>query len=156
MKYHNRMLINKVMTGFVIQQFDTETRRFVRQEFIGGDAQWEYGENEPLDLDTSEKDRELVYGLGGVDMPHLNMEMVQPLTTTQIEAVRNSIQPLLAQSTSFEVGERVIVMPSGNPADLVCNEFMGTVVEIKEGIISVKDFADDVFDVDPVQVHHVK
>lgn len=31
------MIVNKVTTGFVIQQFDTETRQFVSQEFVAGD-----------------------------------------------------------------------------------------------------------------------
>lgn len=31
------MIVNKITNGFVIQQFDTETRQFIGQEFIAGD-----------------------------------------------------------------------------------------------------------------------
>jgi hypothetical protein len=33
---------------------------------------------------------------------------------------------------------------------------MGTVVEIKGNLVSVRAADDDVFDVDPIQVHHCK
>jgi hypothetical protein len=36
------MILNKITTGFVIQQYDTETKKFVSQEFIAGDeVEWE-------------------------------------------------------------------------------------------------------------------
>jgi len=31
------MIVKKVTTGFVIQEFDTETRQFVSQEFVAGE-----------------------------------------------------------------------------------------------------------------------
>jgi hypothetical protein len=31
------MLVKKITTGFVIQTFDTETRKFTGQEFVAGD-----------------------------------------------------------------------------------------------------------------------
>lgn len=31
------MIVHKTTTGFVIQQFDTESRQFIGQEFIAGD-----------------------------------------------------------------------------------------------------------------------
>lgn len=31
------MLVKKITTGFVIQTFDTKTRKFTGQEFIAGD-----------------------------------------------------------------------------------------------------------------------
>lgn len=31
------MIVNKIVNGFVIQQFDTETRQFIGQEFIAAD-----------------------------------------------------------------------------------------------------------------------
>ncbi len=78
-----RMIINKVIVGFVVQQFDTETRRFVGQEFLGSDdRQWETQDGVALNL-TEDKDAEMVYGKGGVDEPYLNMEMVQPNETNQ-------------------------------------------------------------------------
>jgi hypothetical protein len=41
------MLVKKITTGFVIQAYDTETRKYTGQEFIAGDqVDWEdeYGE----------------------------------------------------------------------------------------------------------------
>jgi hypothetical protein len=74
------MILNKVITGFVIQRFDTETGKFIGQEFIScDDSQWENSETEsPIDL-TDEKYAEAVYGKGGVDEPYLNCDMVQPI-----------------------------------------------------------------------------
>ena len=73
------MILNKVTLGFVVQQFDTETRKFIGQEFIGdGDHVWEDSDTgEPVDL-TKEPYAESVYGKGGVDEPKLNLDMVQP------------------------------------------------------------------------------
>jgi hypothetical protein len=145
-------IIYKVTVGFVSQRFDTETRRFVSQEFIAEDGrQWENEFGEPLDMRSNE-DLALIYGQGGVNEPNLNMEMVQPKVNA---GVVMDATPLLAQPTAFEIGEQVLVVPSDRIVDLVRNEFMGTVVEIKGNLVSVKDAADDVFDVDPVQVHHV-
>ena len=63
-------------------------------------------------------------------------------------------EPLLAQATSFEVGERVVVIPRLRN-DIVRNEFMGVVIGIKDGrYVQVKDQEDNVFDCEPVQVHH--
>lgn len=31
------MIVNKITTGFVIQKFDTETNKFISQEFVSGD-----------------------------------------------------------------------------------------------------------------------
>ena len=31
------MIVNKITTGYVIQKFDTETNKFISQEFIAGD-----------------------------------------------------------------------------------------------------------------------
>ena len=44
------MIVNKTTPGFVIQQFDTETRRFISQEFIAGDeVDFEDEDGEPVD-----------------------------------------------------------------------------------------------------------
>jgi hypothetical protein len=47
------MIVNKITNGFVVQQFDTETRRFIGQEFIADDEvtfEDEYGERvKPFD-----------------------------------------------------------------------------------------------------------
>ena len=153
------MIITKVIYGWVNQQFDTETRRFVNQEFRGSDERhWEDEMGNELNM-ANESNREAVYGLGGVDEPYLNMEMVQPNYTVEQPPTAGlpRIDPLLAKATSFEVGERVIVIPSDEPYDLIRNEFMGTVVGIKDAsLVQVKDADDEVFDCDPIQLHHVK
>jgi len=74
------MIINKVTVGFVIQQFDTDDRRFVGQEFVAADeVTWENQLGERLYHDE-EENAELIYGKGGVDEPYLNFDMVQPVT----------------------------------------------------------------------------
>lgn len=35
------MIKKKITTGFVIQTFDTETGKFLEQEFIAGESVWE-------------------------------------------------------------------------------------------------------------------
>jgi hypothetical protein len=58
------MILNKITTGFVIQQYDTETKKFVSQEFIAGDeVEWEQ------DGDTIAPPE---------DKPYLFFNMVQP------------------------------------------------------------------------------
>jgi len=64
------MLVNKVTTGFVIQVFDTELKRFVSQEFVAGDdCQYEDGEGEPVSSEALEVDGKETY---------LPFDMVQP------------------------------------------------------------------------------
>ena len=61
------MIISKVVVGFVTQRFDTETRRFIDQEFhASDDVTWENEQGETLDY---VHDGELIYGKGGVDEP---------------------------------------------------------------------------------------
>lgn len=134
------MIINKVTVGFVTQQFDTETRRFVGQQFIAEDGHtWEDEMGTALDL-SDDADAEKVYGLGGVDEPNLNMDMVQPN----------------AKLANFHVGQRVLVTPSNDGSDPQ-NEFQGVVVGFKgHQLIQVRDQEDNVFDCDPEQVHEVK
>ena len=148
-------VIKKITIGFVVQSFDTEKRRFFCQEFVASeDHTWEDQMGDALNLKDN-ADLALIYGQGGVDEPYLNLEMVQPKTQA---GVIMDATPLLAKATSFEVGEKVLVMPTDNPDDLVRNEFMGTVVFIKDGnnLVTVKDQDDNCFEVDAVQVHHVK
>jgi hypothetical protein len=58
------MILNKVTTGFVIQQYDTETKKFVSQEFIAGDdVAWEES-GEPVDPPEGN--------------PYLYFHMIQP------------------------------------------------------------------------------
>ena len=64
------MLINKITTGFVIQVFDTELKRFVSQEFMAGDdCQYEDKDGEPVDRKLLETDGKEAY---------LPFDMVQP------------------------------------------------------------------------------
>lgn len=47
------MIINKITTGYVIQQFDTEKQKFVSQEFVAGDeVDWETEVGQPVDMDV--------------------------------------------------------------------------------------------------------
>ena len=148
-------VIKKVTIGFVVQSYDTEKRRFFCQEFVASeDHTWEDQMGDALNLKDN-ADLALIYGQGGVDEPYLNLEMVQPKTQA---GVIMDATPLLAKATNFEVGEKVLVMPTNDPNDLVRNEFMGTIVSIQDGksFVAVKDADDNVFDCDPVQLHHVK
>ena len=59
------MIIKKITTGFVIQTFDTDTNKFVEQEFIAGD---EVTHEDEVGNEVSE---DLVD-------PYLPFDMVQP------------------------------------------------------------------------------
>ncbi len=64
------MLINKVTSGFVIQVFDTELKRFVSQEFVAGDeCQYEDKDGVPACSEALETDGKAAY---------LPFDMVQP------------------------------------------------------------------------------
>jgi len=64
------MLVNKVTTGFVIQVFDTETGRFVSQEFVAGDdCQYEDKEGNVVDSELLKVEGKEAY---------LPFDMVQP------------------------------------------------------------------------------
>jgi hypothetical protein len=66
------MIINKITIGFVTQQFDTETNKFIGQEFTASDeVTWE----NPDEIDEP-TDAPLVNG----ESPYLNYDMVQPIT----------------------------------------------------------------------------
>jgi hypothetical protein len=44
------MVVQKVVTGFVIQQFDTDTKKFISQEFVCGDEfYWEDEMGNPIE-----------------------------------------------------------------------------------------------------------
>lgn len=187
------MIITKVICGWVNQRFNTETRRFIDQKFVVGDGvTWEssdgYGYQlfpKGADIRAEVNPRQLCLDFepGTENEPCLDTEMVQPLTTAQIEAVSNSIQleqvhvsernsalntlaykmdskqqpvPLLAKASSFEVGESVLVTPSDDQDALFRNEFMGIVLEVKGDRVLVRDADDDAWDCDAVQCHHVK
>ena len=64
------MLVNKVTSGFVIQVFDTELKRFISQEFVAGDdCQYEDKDGEQVDSEVLEVDGKEAY---------LAFDMVQP------------------------------------------------------------------------------
>ena len=64
------MLVNKITTGFVIQVFDTELKRFVSQLFTASDrCEYEDKDGEPVDRRLLETDGKEAY---------LPFDMVQP------------------------------------------------------------------------------
>ncbi|MGO8750590.1 MAG: hypothetical protein ACLQNE_31970 [Thermoguttaceae bacterium] len=64
------MLVNKITSGFVIQVFDTELKRFVSQEFVAGDhCDYEDGNGDPVSSELLKAD--------GKDAS-LPFDMVQP------------------------------------------------------------------------------
>lgn len=131
------MIIKKVTTGFVTQDFDTETRRFVGQSVtVGDDSVWEKENGDRLDP-TDDVEGALIYGQGGVDEPYLAFDMVQPPNTTLF------------------VGDRVMVTPANDDSDPQ-NEFQGVVVGFKDVLVQVKDQEDNVFDCDLEQVQSVR
>ena len=65
------MFIKKITHGFVIQIFDTETRKYVSQEFIAGEVCYENVLGESVD-------GELMTNITDGREPYLPMEMVQP------------------------------------------------------------------------------
>lgn len=43
------MLVNKITTGFVIQTYNTQTNKCIRQEFVAGDqVEWEDEDGTPI------------------------------------------------------------------------------------------------------------
>lgn len=58
------MIIDKVTVGFVVQKYDTETDKFISQDFIAGDeVSYEDEMGEPVEVG---------------DFPYLPFDMVQP------------------------------------------------------------------------------
>ena len=151
------IMIYKITTGFVSQQFDETTGRCIRQDFIGGDgpAQFEDGFGDPIE----EPDAGCEFPLDMVQPP----EPVDPMQPLPSGAVGMAIspeppperKPLIASAYSFDTGEQVEVVPldNGDPPE---NEFMGTVIGIKDArYVMVQDQDGDVFDCEPIQVHHL-
>jgi len=42
------MIIKKITTGFVVQTFDTKEKRYLSQEFIAGEVDYETMKGEPV------------------------------------------------------------------------------------------------------------
>lgn len=139
------MIVTKVINGFVTQRFDTETGKFVSQEFIGSDDRcWEAEGGESLDFVPENAEGE---------EPYLNMEMVQPVQTGPYPLVvavgEDSLRP-------FWAGDEVMVTPLEDGSEPT-EEFHGIVVDIKDGkYVQVRDQDGNVFDCEPGQVQSVK
>lgn len=59
------MIVKKITVGFVVQSYDTETYKFVHQEFVAGDqVDWENKDGETLDSPATKN--------------YLPFDMVQP------------------------------------------------------------------------------
>jgi hypothetical protein len=70
------MLVNNVTTGFVVQVFDTELKRFISQEFTAGEqTDYEDRLGDPVDRKLLEVDGQEAY---------LPFDMVQPKTEDAI------------------------------------------------------------------------
>lgn len=69
------MLIDKITTGYVVQTFDTETGKYVKQEFFAGDdVNYEEQNGNPADEDFLGR-----CGFGPCALePYLPFLMVQP------------------------------------------------------------------------------
>lgn len=131
------MIIKKVVSGYVVQLLDTETRKFVNQEFIpGSTSDWYYGDTGRLLNRKKDADAELIYGKGGVDEPKMGAEMVQP--PKQI-------------NHRVKIGDEVLIVPADH-SNIATNEFVGKVCGFKGDLIQVKDQDDNVFDCEPEEV----
>lgn len=76
------MLINKITTGFVIQQFDTEKKVYVSQYFTAGDVEYEDRFGEPVDSSL------MAVNPDGSE-PYLPFDMLQPdnaFTTSKLSS----------------------------------------------------------------------
>jgi len=66
------MIVKKITTGFVIQEFDTDKMQFVSQEFVAGDeCEYEDEDGEPVESELLEVEGQEIY---------LPYDMVQPET----------------------------------------------------------------------------
>lgn len=64
------MIVQKITTGFVVQTFDTEQRKFIGQEFVAGDQVEVEVNGESIDSSEVE----------GLDETYLSFDMLQPNT----------------------------------------------------------------------------
>jgi len=70
------MIINKITTGFVVQQFDTKQNKWIHQEFIASDdCEIEYADMSQEDVDDGVDPADV---LGDINPSDLNLDMVQP------------------------------------------------------------------------------
>lgn len=72
------MIINKITAGFVIQQWDTEKKAWVGQEFVcDADGEFEYDVSQN-DIDDAQDPADAANESNGGEEPYLNFDMVQP------------------------------------------------------------------------------
>lgn len=65
------MILNKITTGFVVQQFDTQKGVFTRQEFVAGDkVAYEHFGGNPVQEGSTEETL--------IHSAYLHFDMVQP------------------------------------------------------------------------------
>lgn len=134
------MIIQKITPGFVIQQFDTRTRRFTHQEFVAGpDHDWE--DQNGNKIEHTDAGRKAIDGLGGVDEPELAFEMKQPSEICGIYR--------------FHVGDKVLATP--DKTNDSWHEFQGTVKGFRQGqLVTVEDQDGDCFDCYPDQLESLE
>jgi hypothetical protein len=73
------MIINKITTGFVIQQFDTDTGKFVGQSFTAcSEVAYENVAGETIEDDVMAP---LGFGPDAEDEPYMPFDMKQPEET---------------------------------------------------------------------------
>ena len=135
------MIITKTIIGFVAQRYDTDTGKFLSQEFVGSDERgWENSAGDTADVPN----------LNGVE-PYLNMEMVQPNYDVQLPATSD-----LPQVIPFNIGDEVLVTPLEDGSEPT-EEFQGVVIATKDSrYVQVRDQDNNVFDCEPNQVQSVK
>jgi hypothetical protein len=102
------MIINKITTGFVIQAYDTETKRFISQEFKAADeVTWENEHGESVKSPGSDS----------VAEPYLGFEMKQPVAAGEHifnPDTKRCIRCNCDEDDAFVGGESCI---DGEPAD---------------------------------------
>ena len=72
------MLINKITTGFVIQQWDTEKHQWVSQEFVAGDECVYENRAGETENDKGEPYQDMLVDPADGAEPYLPYDMVQP------------------------------------------------------------------------------
>ena len=126
------MQVKKVITGFVIQVFDTESKKFVSQDFVGEDVSYEDMNGDVVDEELFEVDGEEA---------NLVPDMVQPsdegnpLTDWQrechagrshrdgqilvdaVEGLTEYYEELERRDVTFDIAKRVKVPDTGNDQD---------------------------------------
>ena len=72
------MIVKKITTGFVVQDFDTELGKFIGQEFVAGDdCQYEDALGNPVDPQLLEVDGKEVYLLFTMTNENRTLEQIR-------------------------------------------------------------------------------